>query len=141
MTHQDWRQVWILGSVDEVDLGGLTAMVTPRTRAGVHPFAYTGPLPTGLNLWPAVTMNVVGDLAKPNVDNHCLKRWAEGLTVMAPSLTIAIHIGSSHRDPTCEATILVSDERAIIMPPTVMRLRPMDRGEQLRRVVRSMQRA
>lgn len=125
------RQVWIRGSVGLRDLHNLTDFVSSPT---IHPLGCVAPRVTGLNLWPAPRMDVVGDLAMPEVDIQALADCVAELPTVAPSLLLTIDVGSSYRDPTCEATILADAHMISIRDPQVPRLRRITDDEQLERI-------
>jgi hypothetical protein len=130
---ENWRQVWIRGSVAPAELSALIDLIRPDAPLGIHPFSYVRPRTTGLNLWPSPTMDVVGDLALPVFAVKSLALWAGALPRVAPSLLLTIDVGSPFRDPRCEATILVDASSVTILEPQVLRLREITLDEQLER--------
>lgn len=131
---EDRRQIWIRGSCPPQDLAALTRLVLAPNAADVHAFACIKPSMDGLNMWPALHMNVVGRLATPDVDIATLAHQAGTLLATAPGLLLTIDVGGPDRDPTCEATILAGDGVIEIREPQIHELRAISRHEYLARI-------
>lgn len=133
------RAVWLVGTVSADDLPLLQGFVrTGRGYQGFHALCHYGPSLDGLNDWPALRMDVVGNLPG---HGYTIDEIAEVLlwaAAFAPTLTLKVHCGGDHEDPEVVATITVEDLEVTVGPPEIARLRATTDAERVDRVVRAL---
>jgi len=130
------RAVWLVGTVSQEDLSKLRGFVrTGHDYQGFHALSHHGPSLDGLNDWPALTMDLVGNLPG---HGYTIDEIAEVLlwaAAAAPSLRLKVHCGGDFEDANVAATITVADLDVIVGPAEVLRLRQTTEIERVDRVV------
>lgn len=126
----NWRRVQLLGTcaADEVK------PLWDRVVYDIHDLDSLdgfGPLSAGsglcgLSKWPAEAISAVGNMAERDYDEDSVKSCLEELAVIAPSLALIVHMGGDYEVDECVATVTLLKGQALVGPPGVEKIPPLD---------------
>ena len=113
----NWKRVAIFRSSGNSDVPSLRKSLTmAKDYSNFHCLIYFGGI-SGLSNWAGDTSSVVGNLATQDFDKEGIAETLIELSVIAPSLTIKVHIGKDNEGSGSVAMVLqVGSESCIVTP-------------------------
>lgn len=118
----NWRTVQIIGSCSKEDTSALRKAIIydihSDARQEFYCLSHTGGL-AGLPMWPAETINAIGNLAERGYAVNDIAEALRELVQIAPSLSVKIHCGGEWESKSCVTTIHLKDGKITINPPEI----------------------
>ena len=118
----NWTTVKIEGSCSAEDLPALKkAVKTGDDWESFHCLSVTEGI-CGLGDWTGTEIDAVGNLAERDYSKDDVAEQLRKLVMVAPSLSVNIHVGGEWESRECVATVVCADGKVTIEPPAIQEI-------------------
>lgn len=133
----DWRRVQVEGTCGADDVERLRLLLGVSFETDEWDCLCSGGICGLPNFGGMERFSVIGNLCERDYDEHGVAEHLTALLKECPSLSCKIHVGSSHEEPECVATVVACNGKVLIRPADIKEVPDID-GDQMQDAMLSM---